>query len=85
MDGISLIMNENGQIEGYKKPYATIECVTEEDYKRLEYLVNLGKAVEKAFKFDNPVLTFHQNSKHEHFVFTELKELLEWAESEGKK
>lgn len=49
MDGIMLNINENGECTLYKEPYISIECDTEEDYKRFEYLLKLGKATEKAF------------------------------------
>ena len=39
MDGIILRLKENGEAELYQEPYTTIECETEEDYNRLEYLV----------------------------------------------
>jgi hypothetical protein len=47
----------------------------------LERLAEIGEATERAFAIDNPVLTFHQNG--EHLIFTELKDLLEWAEIQG--
>ena len=49
MSGIMLQVDASGEISEYKQPYTTIECATEEDFKRLEYLLNLGRATEKAY------------------------------------
>lgn len=42
-DGIMLQMNAEGEWTKYEEPYATIEIKTEEDYKELIELIELGK------------------------------------------
>lgn len=79
MSGIMLQVDASGKISEYKQPYTTIECATEEDFKRLEYLLNLGRATEKAFKKEAPELTFEPITK---ICIRSPKELLDWAKKE---
>lgn len=88
MSGIMLQVDASGKISEYKQPYTTIECATEEDFKRLEYLLNLGRATEKAFEewprlegycyVDEDMIVINR------IVFGNVQELIKWAESEGE-
>lgn len=48
-DGIMLVQREDGKFEEYKEPYATIECMTEED------LIRIQKALKQLQKKDENV------------------------------
>lgn len=39
-DGILVSIDEDGVCRRYKEPYATIECPTEEDYKRFKDIID---------------------------------------------
>lgn len=41
-NGFILVQNKDGKFEEYKEPYATIECKTEEDFKKLQEILNTG-------------------------------------------
>lgn len=83
MDGIILRVKENGQIEEYKEPYTTIECATEEDYKKLEHLLNLGKATEKILEITNTAEFTKYDKygrKERRLEFETAEEILQWFE-----
>lgn len=79
MSGIMLQVDASGKISEYKEPYTVIQCETEYDFNRLEYLLDLGRATEKAFEEEAPELTFEPITK---ICIRSPKELLEWAKKE---
>lgn len=88
MSRIILQVDESGKISEYKQPYTTIECATEEDFKRLEYLLNLGRATEKAFEewphLEGYCYVDEDMTVINRILFDNAQGLLEWAESEEK-
>jgi len=88
MDGTVLKFEASGRLTEYKEPCTVIKCETEYDYNRLEYLLDLGKATEKAYKNGYVLAELDQVPDGKgykivcHHAIGTIKGLLEYDESE---
>lgn len=79
---MDLIIGEDGTVKEYKEPYATIECATEEDFKKIENLIELGKAIEKVFDKCLCIKSIDGREFDDRMTIMNCKDLIEWAKEE---
>lgn len=93
MSGIMLQVDASGKLTECKDPYTVIHCETEYDFNRLEYLLDLGRATEKAFEETEIAMFFSYWNEEEDtgvryvdedksFRCDSPHDLLEWAKKE---